>query len=109
MGKLHLFTINACPGVPEPPPPPPEEVEPEVEVLEEVESSELLDGVGVEAAGDCAGATGAGAGAGCDHDGCCRGDGEATVARAKKPTITRALIVDPKERMTGCGLWGVEL
>ncbi len=103
--------MSACPGVPEPPPP--EEVEPEVEVLEELESSELLDGVGVEAAGDgagdCAGATGAGAGAGCDHDGCCRGDGEATVARAKKPAITRALRVDPKERMTSCRLWEVRL
>ena len=77
MAKLHLLTIKACPGVPEPlleePEPLLEEPEP---VLEEVVlwSCELLEEVVVVVAGAGAEVAGAGAGAGAgattapDHD-----------------------------------------
>ena len=97
---MHLLTIEAFPGVPEPAL---EESEPALvdpeELLEPLEepAAVVVAGAGAAAAGD-------GAGAGPDH-GCFRGDGAETVVRAKNPMTTRVVMANPKECIVGHALW----
>ena len=98
---MHLLTIKAFPGVPEPAL---EESEPAL-----VDSEELLEPLeepaAVVVAGAGAAAAGDGAGPGPGHDGCFHGDGAETVVRAKNPMTTRVVMADPKERIFGHALW----
>lgn len=108
MGKLHLLTIVAYPGVPEPPLEEPEpEPEPEPKP-EETPLFPLLEELAtvVVAGGGAAAATGLGHGAVPDHDGWFHGfhgAGAESIVMAKKPMVTMTVMGDPKERMVGKG------
>ena len=90
MGKVHLLTIVACPGVPEPP-----SLESEPDVVEsEVVDPEVVDPEVVlpELLGGEVGGP----------DGWFHG--AENVVRAKKPMVIKAVVADLKERMMGNGL-----
>ena len=92
MGKVHLLTIVACPGVPEP-----ASLESEPDVVEsEVVDPEVVDPEVVlpELLGGVVGGP----------DGWFLEYGAENVVRAKKPMVIKAVVADLKERMMGNGL-----
>ena len=110
---MHLLTISAAPGVPEPPlamfePEPESEPEPEPDPELEVAPFVLLDVLGVVEVAGGGGAAGGGDPGGVPpfpFVGCRHGDGAESVVRAKKPIVTRTRTADSKERMIDKGCW----
>lgn len=95
---MHLLTIKASPWVPEPAL---EESEPEEPLEPEVLWLELLEVVVVTGLGLGLGLGSAGPGPGPGLDGLFHRCGSENVVLAKKPMVTKAVTVDPRERMTG--------